>query len=231
MSTPALRRLMRDKRRFKKTKPPGIEVFTAFSNCSASVAAAAPLYTLHCATLASFTRTLRRQAFPSLQSAYEWKAFIYGPDDTAWEGGVFRLTMKFPDEYPNKPPVVKFLTPMFHPNIYEDGKICLDILQNQWSPMYDLTAVLTSIQSLLGDPNPDSPANTVASRLYVEDRTAYAHMVMKYVEKSWGIEKIAEKLETKAEVKASASSATQPAIKRRKLGKTTGSETIGKLDK
>ncbi|CAN0597534.1 unnamed protein product, partial [Laminaria digitata] len=51
-------------------------------------------------------------------------------------------------------------TDRFHPNIYNNGQICLDILQNQWSPIYDICAILTSIQSLLCDPNPASPANS-----------------------------------------------------------------------
>eukprot|EP00469_Lotharella_globosa_P002945 CAMPEP_0167796840 /NCGR_PEP_ID=MMETSP0111_2-20121227/15292_1 /TAXON_ID=91324 /ORGANISM="Lotharella globosa, Strain CCCM811" /LENGTH=168 /DNA_ID=CAMNT_0007690819 /DNA_START=74 /DNA_END=580 /DNA_ORIENTATION=- len=122
-----------------------------------------------------------------------WNAVIFGPDDTAWEGGVFRLNINFTEEYPNKPPEVRFTTKMFHPNIYEDGKICLDILQNQWSPMLNVTAILTSIQSLLTDPNPDSPANNAASRLFVQDRVQYRYQVMRHVELSWGLDQI-EKL-------------------------------------
>jgi ubiquitin-conjugating enzyme E2 A len=67
---------------------------------------------------------------------------------------------------------------MFHPNIYNDGSICLDsniifnlVLQNQWSPIYDVWAILTSIRSLLSDPNPNSPANQVAAQMYNENRT------------------------------------------------------------
>ena len=55
---------------------------------------------------------------------------------------------------------------MFPPNVYADGGICLDILQNRWSPTYDVSAILTSIQSLLDEPNPNSPANNVAAQLY-----------------------------------------------------------------
>ena len=72
------------------------------------------------------------------------------------------VAVSFSEEYPNKPPTVKFVTKMFHPNVYADGAICLDILQNRWSPTYDVSAMLTSIQSLLDEPNPNSPANRYA---------------------------------------------------------------------
>jgi len=114
-----------------------------------------------------------------------WQAVIFGPDDTPWEGGTFKLMLEFTEDYPNKAPTVKFLTKMFHPNIYNDGQICLDILQNQWSPIYDISAILTSIQSLLCDPNPASPANSEASRLYSENRREYNRRVRDIVEQSW----------------------------------------------
>ncbi len=75
--------------------------------------------------------------------------------DTPFEDGTFKLLLTFDESYPNKPPTVKFLSRMFHPNVYANGEICLDILQNRWSPTYDVAAVLTSIQSLLHDPNPN----------------------------------------------------------------------------
>lgn len=80
--------------------------------------------------------------------------------ETPFEDGTFRLVLTFDESYPNKPPTVKFLSKMFHPNVYANGELCLDILQNRWSPTYDVAAILTSIQSLLHDPNPNRLALT-----------------------------------------------------------------------
>lgn len=128
-----------------------------------------------------------------------WCAVIFGPDDTPWEGGTFKLLLTFTEDYPNKPPNVKFVTKLFHPNVYANGSICLDILQNQWSPIYDIAAILTSIQSLLCDPNPNSPANVEAAKLYCENRREYDRRVMEYVENSWRLD--AEELESQANKK------------------------------
>lgn len=122
---------------------------------------------------------------PAVDNIMQWSAVIFGPDDTPWEGGTFKLSLVFSEDYPNKAPQVKFITKMFHPNIYADGAICLDILQNQWSPIYDISAILTSIQSLLTDPNPNSPANSEASKLYVENKGEYNRRVKAVVEESW----------------------------------------------
>jgi ubiquitin-protein ligase len=81
------------------------------------------------------------------------------PADTLFADGTFKLTIEFSEEYPNKAPRVRFVTRMFHPNIYADGAICLDVLQNRWSPTFNVAGILTSIQSLLDEPNPASPAN------------------------------------------------------------------------
>lgn len=131
---------------------------------------------------------------------------IIGPSDTPFEDGTFRLVMHFEEQYPNKPPGVKFISQMFHPNVYATGELCLDILQNRWSPTYDVAAILTSIQryvtlwdvsqimqgasantdtSLLNDPNTSSPANVEASNLYKDNRKEYTKRVRETVEKSW----------------------------------------------
>jgi len=122
---------------------------------------------------------------PLENNILKWMAVIFGPDETPWEGGTFKLSLEFTEDYPNKAPTVRFLSKMFHPNVYADGSICLDILQNQWSPIYDIAAILTSIQSLLCDPNPNSPANSEAARLFQENKREYERKVKEIVEKSW----------------------------------------------
>jgi ubiquitin-conjugating enzyme E2 A len=112
-------------------------------------------------------------------------SFAFCAADTPFEDGTFKLLLTFDESYPNKPPTVKFLSRMFHPNVYANGELCLDILQNRWSPTYDVAAILTSIQSLLHDPNPNSPANAEAAQLYRENMKEYVRRVKATVEDSW----------------------------------------------
>ena len=108
-------------------------------------------------------------------------AIIYGPKGTPWEFGKFKLKLEFTPSYPYESPNVTFVTPMFHPNIYEDGNICLDILHENWAPTYNISSILLSISSLLTDPNPDSPANPKAARLYKQDINKYNENVKQCV--------------------------------------------------
>lgn len=113
---------------------------------------------------------------------------VFRPEGTPYEDGTFHLTLNFDETYPNNPPKCQFKTPMFHPNIYSSGDICLDILSNRWSPTYDVAALLTSIQSLLPDPNPSSAANGQAASLFNSNKPAYEAQVRKTVESSWKYE-------------------------------------------
>jgi ubiquitin-conjugating enzyme E2 N len=72
-------------------------------------------------------------------------------------GGVFRLELFLPEDYPMAAPKVRFLTKIYHPNIDKLGRICLDILKDKWSPALQIRTVLISIQALLSAPNPDDP--------------------------------------------------------------------------
>eukprot|EP01108_Squamamoeba_japonica_P008489 TRINITY_DN756_c0_g1_i2.p1 TRINITY_DN756_c0_g1~~TRINITY_DN756_c0_g1_i2.p1 ORF type:complete len:174 (-),score=40.58 TRINITY_DN756_c0_g1_i2:137-613(-) len=82
---------------------------------------------------------------PQENNILQWNAVIFGPDDTPWEDGTFKLTLEFSEEYPNKAPKVKFASKMFHPNVYADGSICLDILQNQVSRSAPFAGVVVAL--------------------------------------------------------------------------------------
>jgi ubiquitin-conjugating enzyme E2 D/E len=113
-------------------------------------------------------------AGPLSDDIFRWQATLMGPIDTPYEGGVFFLNIDFPQDYPYKPPRIRFDTKIFHPNINSSGGICLDILKEQWSPALTISKVLLSICSLLTDPNPDDPLVPDAALLYKENPEEYA---------------------------------------------------------
>lgn len=108
-------------------------------------------------------------AFPASDSCLTiWTAIITGPVKTPYEKLNFEVNLKFPPSYPFKPPIVKFITKTFHPNIDAKGNVCLDILKNKWSAVYNIRTVLISLQVLLVNPNNDSPLNWAAAELWGE---------------------------------------------------------------
>ncbi|XP_030473048.2 uncharacterized protein LOC115690726 [Syzygium oleosum] len=115
-------------------------------------------------------------AFPEGESIFAWIGTIEGAKGTVYEGLSYKLSLRFPLEYPFKPPQVKFETLCFHPNVDQFGNICLDILQDKWSSAYDCRTILLSIQSLLGEPNLDSPLNSCAAALW-NNKEDYRKMV------------------------------------------------------
>ncbi|KAF7295477.1 Ubiquitin-conjugating enzyme [Mycena indigotica] len=122
-----------------------------------------------------------------------WNAVIFGPAETPFEDGTFKLVLTFDESYPNKPPHGQIPFADVPPEC------------NRWSPTYDVAAILTSIQSLLHDPNPNSPANAEAAQLYRENMKEYVRRVKATVEESWldPDDKIDEESESEAQVSAS----------------------------
>ncbi|KAK4575389.1 SUMO conjugating enzyme Hus5 [Recurvomyces mirabilis] len=104
-----------------------------------------------------------------------WDCAIPGKDKTIWEGGLFKLEMQFPDG--------KFVPPLFHPNVYPSGTVCLSILNEEegWRPAITIKEILIGIQMLLDEVNPDSPAQADAYNLYKKDRQAYEKKVKQVV--------------------------------------------------
>lgn len=111
-----------------------------------------------------------------------WEATIAKPgkpDSPYYYGGQWKLSISVPTSYPIDPPVIKFVTPIVHPNInLTTGEICLDILKKEsWSPAWNLEHLVVAILMLLDQPEPDSPLNIDAANLYRQDKVAYESIV------------------------------------------------------
>ncbi|KAG2391807.1 hypothetical protein C9374_013292 [Naegleria lovaniensis] len=128
---------------------------------------------------------------------YEWDILIIGPPETLYEGGMFRAIMTFPEDYPNSPPKLQFTTPIWHPNIYSDGKVCISILHppgedewgyekasERWLPIHSVESILISVISMLSNPNDESPANLDAAKQWREDKEGYKKKVRRLVNDS-----------------------------------------------
>ncbi|KAH7105226.1 ubiquitin-conjugating enzyme9 [Auriculariales sp. MPI-PUGE-AT-0066] len=109
------------------------------------------------------------------QNLLEWQVGIPGKEKTHWESGIFKLVMTFPEDYPAKPPKCKFSPPLFHPNVYPSGTVCLSILDEEkgWKPGITIKQILLGIQELLNDPNINDPAQSEAYTMFRNDRSAY----------------------------------------------------------
>ncbi|KAF4445943.1 ubiquitin-conjugating enzyme E2 G1 [Fusarium austroafricanum] len=124
---------------------------------------------------------------------FEWEVMLMISDDCKYYGGMamfsrlggnFRARLSFPSTYPHMPPSLTFQDPIpFHPNIYENGKLCISILHppeedeygyeaasERWSPVQTPETILLSTISLFHSPNDESPANVEAARMFREER-------------------------------------------------------------
>ncbi|XP_056589581.1 ubiquitin-conjugating enzyme E2 T [Triplophysa dalaica] len=114
----------------------------------------------------------------------ELQAQIVGLSSTPYEGGVFTLEIKIPERYPFEPPKMRFLTPIYHPNIDNAGRICLDALKlppkGAWRPSLNISTVLTSIQLLMAEPNPDDPLMADISSEFKYNKPLYLEKAKKW---------------------------------------------------
>ncbi|KAK2194730.1 bifunctional Ubiquitin-conjugating enzyme E2/Ubiquitin-conjugating enzyme-RWD-like [Babesia duncani] len=142
-------------------------------------------------------------AAPVGDDILKWEAVIFGPADTEWEG-IFTLTLEFPNNYPTRPPLVKFKSRVFHPNGTSKAPLYIFSVYRRLNLFGHFTKRVepslrrlchphfnsglyfnkSSIQSLLGDPNIQSPANNEAASLYINDRAEYSRRVRSAVAES-----------------------------------------------
>jgi len=129
---------------------------------------------------------------------FKWNiALMVINSDSAFDGAYFKAEMTFTDKYPFSPPTFRFLQSIYHPNIYQDGRLCISILHapgedemsgelasERWSPLQGVESVLRSILLLLDDPEVSSPANVDAGVMYRNDRKQYNQNAKNAVEAS-----------------------------------------------
>lgn len=102
-----------------------------------------------------------------------WKVIMQGPAGTAYEKGLFACYVNFPADYPFKPMEFRFTTGIYHPNVNNDGKICIAILKDQWSPHLTTKKVLAEVLEMIKNPNTLDAMDVVKANLYNDDRQLF----------------------------------------------------------
>ena len=130
---------------------------------------------------------------PVKDNFYKWDVIMFGPPETIFENAEIKAVIEFPKDYPIKPPQFTFITKLFHPNIYIDGKVCISILHEgidefryeheseRWNPSQSVNSILISILSMLSSPNFDSPANVDASNMWKHNYDEYKKIIYKMI--------------------------------------------------
>ncbi|KAL2078640.1 hypothetical protein ACEWY4_026325 [Coilia grayii] len=111
--------------------------------------------------------------FPSETDISFWKMLLQGPPDTPYETGVFELYCEFGPDYPIKPPVLRFITPVYHCNVNSIGRICHNIFDRNYSAHITMREILDAVYGLLITPEPDDPLDSVLAELYLSNLVQY----------------------------------------------------------
>ncbi|TBU00236.1 ubiquitin-conjugating enzyme [Hamiltosporidium tvaerminnensis] len=113
-----------------------------------------------------------------------WNCGFPGPLNDLYKNSYFQILLSFPKNYPLSPPKAFFKNFVYHPNVYTNGQVCLDILTpEKWKPTMNILQILLSIQHLLISPNIHSPANGTSCSVYMKNKFKYEEEVKNNIKK------------------------------------------------
>lgn len=122
------------------------------------------------------------RVYPSEENSLFWNLLFKGPEGTPYSGYIFQAYATFPDEYPRQPPIFRFITPIYHCNINNDGRICHSIFDRNYSPSVTIREIMNHIFALLMTPEPKDPLDNKRAQEFFSNRDIYNSNVRKCCE-------------------------------------------------
>ncbi|KAF3430066.1 hypothetical protein E2986_02854 [Frieseomelitta varia] len=124
--------------------------------------------------------------YPKSDNFENLVATIIGPNGSPYSGYLFQLSIDISEQYPFEPPRITFQTPIYHPNIDDKGRICMDLLnmppKGSWKPTIGIKNLLDAVQCLLGNPNPDDPLMADIAQEYKFNRQQFERKAKQFME-------------------------------------------------
>nr|POE56598.1 ubiquitin-conjugating enzyme e2 1 [Quercus suber] len=121
------------------------------------------------------------QGDPEITEFTHFHGRFRGPPDTPYENGQYEVDIRITAEYPFKPPDMRFITKIWHPNVSsQTGAICLDTLGQAWSPVLTLKSALISLQSLLSSPEPKDPQDAEVASMLISRPEEFAQVAREW---------------------------------------------------